>query len=169
VSASVATVLVARGVIAGVLLAAAAVKWRDHQGAVAVFRAARVPESLARTLPVVEGFTALGLLIEQHTAWAAYVACALLVAFTLFVAVRVVQGDDAPCPCFGATSAAPMGGRTLARDIALVAVAVIGTGRATTDHWLSLIVAVIVAVGIASRWPRAEDVDRSAPGTGTRP
>jgi hypothetical protein len=150
VSATVATVLIARGVIAGVLAVSATFKLRARAETLALFRAARVPDSLALTLALVEGFTALGLLVEQRTAWAAFVACGLIAAFTVFVVVRVSQGDHAPCPCFGATSAAPMGGRTIARNIVLLAVAVLGTGRATHDHWISLVVAIVIAVSIVS-------------------
>ncbi len=144
---AVALVLVARGIIAGVLAAAAIAKLRDPNATRAALRAARLPVSLDRTLPVIEAFTALGLLVERHTAWAAYVACALMAGFTAFVGVLVARGDTAPCPCFGAApSAAPTSGRTLGRNIGLLAVAVLGTARATSHHWLIWAVAAVIGV-----------------------
>jgi hypothetical protein len=145
VTASVAVALVARGVVAGTLATAAIAKWRDVAGTRASLRALHLPVSLDRTLPVIEAFTALGLIVELRTAWAAYVACGLVAVFTVFVAVLVVRGVRAPCPCFGATAGTPTTGRTLARNILLLAVAVLGTARATSDHWLIVVVAVATA------------------------
>jgi hypothetical protein len=136
--------LTARGVVAGVLAAAALAKLRDPVGTRDALRAMGLPASLDRTLPVIEAFTALGLLVERSTAWAAYVACGLIAVFTVFVGVLVVRRVHTPCPCFGAASSrAPTSGRTLARNIGLLAIAVLGTARATSDHWLIAVVAVI--------------------------
>ncbi len=144
-NASVAVTLVARGVIAGVLAAAAVGKLRDPAATRAALRTLGLPVGLDRTLPVIEAFTALGLLVERHTAWAAYVACGLVALFAAFVAVLLARGVHAPCPCFGAASSdTPTSGRTLARNILLLAIAVLGTARATTDHWLIAVVAVVV-------------------------
>ena len=151
-SLSVAVALVARGVTAGVLGAAAIAKLRDPAGTRDALRAMRLPASLDRTLPVIEAFTALGLLVEQATAWAAYVACGLIAVFTVFVAVLVVRGVRTPCPCFGvASSRAPTDGRTLARNLVLLAIAVLGTAHATTHHWVIAVVAVLVCGAVLWR------------------
>ena len=146
---SVAVALTARGVVAGVLAAAAFGKFRDPAGTREALRAMGLPPSLDRTLPVIEAFTALGLLVERSTAWAAYVACGLSAVFTVFVGVLVVRGVQTPCPCFGAASSrAPTSGRTLARNLVLLAIAVLGTAHATSDHWLIAVVAVIVFAAV---------------------
>ena len=78
VTPSVAVALTARGVVAGVLAAAMFAKFRDPAGTRDALRAMGLPPSLDRTLPVIEAFTALGLLVERSTAWATYVACGLI-------------------------------------------------------------------------------------------
>jgi hypothetical protein len=73
------------------------------------------------------------------------VACGLIAVFTVFVGVLVVRGVRTPCACFGAASSrAPTSGRTLARNIALLAISVLGTAHATSDHWLIAVVALCV-------------------------
>jgi hypothetical protein len=152
VTLSLAVALAARGVTAGVLAAAAIAKLRDPVGTRDALRAMRLPGNLDRTLPVVEAFTALGLLVEQETAWAAYVACGLIALFTVVVAVLVVRGVRTPCPCFGvASSRAPTSGLTLARNLVLLAVAVLGTAHATRDHWLIAVVAAVVCAAVVWR------------------
>ncbi len=163
---SIAVALTARGVVAGVLAAAAIGKLRDVAGTRAALREMHLPPTLDRTLPVVEGFTALGLVVERETAWAAYVACGLIAAFTVFVAVLVVRGVRTPCPCFGAaTSRAPTSGRTLARNLVLLAVAVLATAHATIDHWLIAVVAVCVLAAALIGGSLA----RTRPRLGSRP
>jgi len=148
-------VVASRGVVAGVLAAAAIAKLRDQRGTRDALRAAGMPEGLARTLPVVEGFTAFGLVMEQHSGWAALVACVLLGAFTVYLVITAVRGAAAPCACFGAPvrAAAPAGSggepwRAVVRNLVLVALAVIATGP---PWWLAWPVAIATAVAILAR------------------
>ena len=134
--------LAARGVLAGVLAWSAIAKLRDRDATRAQLVAARLPASLDHTLPLVEAFTALGLVVERRTAWAAYVALGLCAIFTGYVAWRLARGDHAPCPCFGATSNRALGPETLARNVGLLALAVLGTVRAQHAHWVIWVVAV---------------------------
>jgi hypothetical protein len=131
-------VVASRGIVAGVLVTAAVAKLRDRRATRAALVASRLPASLDVTLPVVEAFTALGLLVERRTAWAAYVACALLVAFTVFLVVEMQRGVEQPCPCFGAAgSGEPTGARTIVRNLVLLALAVLATGTAPQVQWVA--------------------------------
>jgi hypothetical protein len=47
------------------------------------------------------------------------------VAFSASVAAQLARGKHPPCACFGAWSPAPVGARTLARNAALIALAVV--------------------------------------------
>ncbi|HEX2038973.1 MAG TPA: MauE/DoxX family redox-associated membrane protein [Acidimicrobiales bacterium] len=58
--------------------------------------------------------------------WTAGAAAVLLAAFTVVVARRVRAGDREPCGCFGRLSRRPVTGRTVARNVALLALAVAG-------------------------------------------
>lgn len=53
----------------------------------------------------------------------ALVAMALLVVFTVLIAVQLSQGRHPPCACFGAWSAKPIGRGHVARNAALIALA----------------------------------------------
>lgn len=138
-------VLASRGVVAGVLAAAAIAKLRDRRATRAALRASGLPSGLDLTLPVVEGFTALGLLMERRSAWAAYVASALLAAFTVFLVAESARGVETPCPCFGASSAAPPpGARAIVRNLVLLALAVVATGTVDGGSWLAWLWALAV-------------------------
>ena len=56
---------------------------------------------------------------------AALVAAALLVVFTVLIVVRLSQGRRPPCACFGAWSATPIGPGHVARNVLLLALAVL--------------------------------------------
>lgn len=113
---------------AGVLLASGGLKLRDrvaYAGAVDGFSAlpAAARAAAKRALPVVE--MALGALLLV-TAGAflsvfAWVATALMLAFTALIAVTLARGERPTCQCFGAASAEPISGWTLLRNVALVA------------------------------------------------
>lgn len=146
--------LVARGILAATFAVAAVAKLRDVAATRAALRASGLPASLDRTLPLVEAFTAFGLLMERRTVWAAWVAVGLLVVFTGFVVLQVRRSNTAPCPCFGmGPNAAPTGMRTLARNLALLAVAVVGTTPASSSHWVTWATAAIVTVALVG-WAR---------------
>lgn len=95
-------------------------------------RAFGVPAAgaVARALPPVEAAVAVLLVAVRGSAWPAYLAIAVLVAFTVAVVANLAGGDPAPCPCFGApgADAPPVSAVTVARNGALIALAVLGTG-----------------------------------------
>ena len=52
-------------------------------------------------------------------------ALAMFAAFTMLLALRLAQGRHPPCACFGSWSAKPLSWKHLARNLALMAVAVV--------------------------------------------
>jgi hypothetical protein len=62
--------------------------------------------------------------------WAEILAALTLVAFTVVIVQRLLDGSRPPCACFGSRSNKPLGRRHLARNLCLLAVAavaIIGT------------------------------------------
>lgn len=115
----------ARVALGLVLLAAGALKggsptWVAEAGAFGA------PRPLAVALPWVEvGLGAL-LVADVGGRATAAAALALLVAFTVAVAVQVRGGRRVACACFGQLSRGPVGPATIVRNLALVAVAAVG-------------------------------------------
>ena len=85
-------------------------------------------------MPVVELAVAIALLAAWSSPVPAYVALALLFAFTV-VLVRA-QLKHVPCPCFGAAGVAtrPVGAPAIVRNGVLLALAVLATGDAHGAH-----------------------------------
>lgn len=85
---------------------------------------------LSWTLPLVEGGLGLALVLVPGAAWPAFLAIAVLIAFTGAVVVNLMGERPAPCPCFGPPTAGarPVSAATVARNGYLVALAVLGTG-----------------------------------------
>lgn len=112
-------ILVAMFGIAGVA------KWRDQAGTAQATRAFGVPFALvapiARLLPLVELGLAIGLLVPATRLAAAIGATGLLVGFTLLVGLALSRGRRFACHCFGQSDSAPIGGHTIARNLALAA------------------------------------------------
>ena len=116
---------VARIVVGLVLLVAGSLKigsrtWPDEAAAFGT------PRPLARVLPWAEVVVGAMLVADVGGVWTVLAALALLVAFTVVVAVQVVRGRRVPCACFGQLSRRPVGAGTLVRNLVLVALAVIG-------------------------------------------
>jgi uncharacterized membrane protein YphA (DoxX/SURF4 family) len=84
-----------------------------------------VPPPIAPAVPVVE--VALGALLITGVARtaAAWASAALLLAFTLLLAIRLVQGRRPPCACFGVRSTGPIGTWSIVRNLLLLALAVV--------------------------------------------
>ena len=55
----------------------------------------------------------------------AVAAAALLGAFTVLLVVRLAQGRRPPCACFGAWSTRPVGFGSVARNVVLIALALL--------------------------------------------
>ena len=79
-------------------------------------------------IPIVPWFELiLGALLVTQVARPvmAMIAIVLFVVFTALIAVKLRQGQHPPCACFGAWSAKPIGGGHVARNLALIALAVL--------------------------------------------
>ena len=80
------------------------------------------------SIPIVPWFEiALGAVLVTQLARtpAAAIALATLLVFSALIGVRLREGVHPPCACFGAWSASPLSWRHLARNAALIAVAVL--------------------------------------------
>jgi uncharacterized membrane protein YphA (DoxX/SURF4 family) len=123
--------LAARLVLGGVFLLSAATKL----GRLAAFASevkafgAPVPAATARLLPVIELAMAVALMAGRDRGWPPMAAIALLALFTGAIVANLGRGRAVPCPCFGAGDE-PISTATVARNGWLIALAVLGTGRA---------------------------------------
>ena len=120
-------VLACRLLLAGVLVVAAVSKLADREGSRQAVVAFGVPERLAAgvalLLPIAE-LTVAALLLPASTALAgALGALALLLLFSVAIAVNLARGRAPDCHCFGQLHSAPAGPGTLIRNGALAAVA----------------------------------------------
>src|SRR5215831_9416670 len=119
--------LVARLVLATMFGAANVAKATDRNNTQATAAAFGVPARLsgpvALALPAAELLIAAALIPASSAALAGWAALALLAVFSASVAIALARGRRPGCYCFGQLSAAPIGWRTLARNVALAAVA----------------------------------------------
>lgn len=84
--------------------------------------------SPARTLdavPVVEAVLGALLVVQWHRTLAALLAAGVLGVFTALLVVRLLQGRRPPCACFGSLSTKPIGWPSVARNLALIALALV--------------------------------------------
>lgn len=82
----------------------------------------------AFTIPVVpwvELAVGAALIVQLRVPIPAFLALALLAAFSVLMLVRIRQGRRPACACFGAWSASPIGARHLSRNAVLAALAVL--------------------------------------------
>ena len=123
-------VLVARLVLAGVFVASAVAKVLDRAGSRQAVADFGVPAALvgpvAVALPVAEVVSAVLLCVADPGATlGAVLAIVLLVAFTAAILVNLAQGKRPDCHCFGRLSSKPLGWRTVARNVVLMALGVL--------------------------------------------
>jgi hypothetical protein len=84
-----------------------------------------VQPSRARILGVTELAITFALLLSPQEIWPLSAAAAVLVVFSVIVALALRRGDAFPCACFGSSSR-PLSARTLARNLVLLAAACAG-------------------------------------------
>lgn len=160
-------------VLAGTFLVAAIAKWRDPAGTARGFRTLGVPSPwrTARLLPAVEAALAVGLLLVP--AGMALLAAALLVAFTVFLGLRLRAGVSAACHCFGGRGTDPLSPADLVRNLWLIATATVAS-LGDWPQWPSpaavLVAGVVALVAVAStRALRGRSTSRPGPVTATGP
>lgn len=118
--------------------------------------------AVAWGLPAVEALVAVALLPPWTAAAAALVAILLLGMFTGAVVRLLRQGKRPVCSCFGASSAAPIGRGTVARNVVLIVLAgstVVATladprvpGVLPLDHAVAMAVAAGFGAMLVSLW-----------------
>jgi uncharacterized membrane protein YphA (DoxX/SURF4 family) len=84
-----------------------------------------VGRSVALAVPYVELVVGALCVSQLLRPWPAVIALALLLSYTALIVLRLRDGSRPPCACFGSRSVRPLGGYHIARNLGLVAVAVI--------------------------------------------
>lgn len=84
-----------------------------------------VPWQIAQFVPWWELVVGALLAAQVSRSITAWIAVATLAVFSAMVAAQLARGKHPPCACFGAWSPKPVGARTLARNAALIAIAVV--------------------------------------------
>jgi len=110
---------------------------------------------VAWALPLLEAALAVGLLPGATAPWAGLAGLLLMGVFTAAVARLLRLGQRPACSCFGSASEDPIGGATIARNAALMVMAVVVMwggvrrpqvpGTLPTDHAVALTVVAIIA------------------------
>lgn len=116
---------IAAVVLGAVFLVAAVTKLASPAAWRAQAEELRVPSVVASAVPFVEAALGALLVVQFQRHVVAWVAVAVLVAFTGLLALRLAHGERPACACFGSWSAAPIGPATLARNAAFIAVGVL--------------------------------------------
>ncbi|MEO6653706.1 MAG: MauE/DoxX family redox-associated membrane protein [Ilumatobacteraceae bacterium] len=83
------------------------------------------PTLVVPILPWFELATGAALVVQLGDPVPAITAIALLLAFSVLIALRLSQGRRPACACFGAWSAQPIGPTHLLRNAALIALGVL--------------------------------------------
>ena len=84
---------------------------------------------VAMTLPWVELVAGLGLVLGIRPRAGAWVAGALLLAFTFGVAMAMARGLDFECGCFGTAGGSRVGWAKLGENLGMLALAAVGSLR----------------------------------------
>jgi uncharacterized membrane protein YphA (DoxX/SURF4 family) len=157
-------VWIARLILSAVFALSAFGKLADRPGtrrAVAEFGIpAGQVSTVAWALPLVEACLAGTLLPGMTAPWAGLAALLLLCVFTIAVARLLHRGERPACSCLGAMSEEPIGTATVARNAALMALAVAVTwgsldrpqvpGTLPTENAVGL--AVLAVIGAVLCW-----------------
>jgi peroxiredoxin/uncharacterized membrane protein YphA (DoxX/SURF4 family) len=119
--------LIARLVLAVVFVVAGVAKLADPKGSRQAIVDFGVPASLATpfgiVLPLAELAAGVALIPASTAWWGAVGALVLLFVFVVGIANSLARGRKPECHCFGQLHSAPAGGKTLARNATLAAVA----------------------------------------------
>jgi hypothetical protein len=84
-----------------------------------------VGRSIALVVPWVEIVIGALLAAQLFEPWPAVAAIALLVAFSVVIVLRLLDGSRPPCACFGSRSRRPLGAYHVLRNVGLLALAVV--------------------------------------------
>jgi len=142
--------------LAAVFATAGIAKLLDQHGTrVALVRfgvPVRVVPVVGILLPLAELAVAVALIPVPSARWGALAAAVLLLTFAAGIANAMAHGRAPNCHCFGNVHSAPAGPGTLARNLALAAIAAFvlvgGPGSAIDDWVTARSTAELVAVGV---------------------
>jgi uncharacterized membrane protein YphA (DoxX/SURF4 family) len=84
-----------------------------------------VGRSIALVVPWVEIVVGAILAAQLFEPWPAVAAIVLLVAFTVVIVLRLLDGSRPPCSCFGSRSKRPLGAYHVLRNLCLLALATV--------------------------------------------
>ena len=119
--------LLVRLLLAGLFAVSGVAKLADRAGSRQAMSDFGVPKSLAGPfgvlLPLAELAVAITLLPATTAWWGALGALALLLVFVAGIGANLARGRKPDCRCFGQLQSAPAGWSTLARNVALAALA----------------------------------------------
>jgi uncharacterized membrane protein YphA (DoxX/SURF4 family) len=113
----------ARVVVGVVLIVAGIAKARSRSWPLLAVEMG-TPKAVVLTLPAFETLLGLALVLQVGVPVIPWVAVALFVVFSGVVVARYFRRSDLPCNCFGGDG--PVTKWTVLRNVALVAVAVLG-------------------------------------------
>ncbi len=154
-------------VLALLFVAAAAAKLRDRSATATSFAALGVPAPSTMALVVPAGEIVVALALVLVPAVGSVAAVASLAFFTAFVAARLREGVRAPCACFGAVTAHPLGPGDLLRNVGLLVLA--GLALAAPQPLEPTLLAIVSVTGatllasLALRAGRRAGSERSRP------
>lgn len=140
-------VLIVRVILAAVFTIAGIAKLADSAGARKSLTEFGAPAFLApwmaRLLPLVELACSVALLRTAWSIWGAGGILGMLLVFTAVIGISLARGRRPACHCFGQRDSSPIGGKTLARNGVLSAMAafVLWQGPQSVDPgavWASL-------------------------------
>ena len=84
-----------------------------------------VARPIALVVPFVELAIGITLIIPVLRPWPAIAAIVLLLAFTVVILRRILDGSRPPCACFGSRSNRPLGAIHVLRNVGLIALATV--------------------------------------------
>ena len=139
--------LTIRLALAAVFAIAAIAKLVDRRGSEQAVSDLGLPQSiapfLAWAIPIAELAIAIALLPARVSWWGSLAAFGLLAAFTLAIAINLLNGRAPDCHCFGQLHSGPIGSGTLARNLILVmlagllALVPVETGSVSAISWFT--------------------------------
>ena len=109
------------------MLVGAAVAWAGAQKLtgmrawLAAARAQSLPRLVALVVPPAELLLGASLAVTEPAAVTLGAVTALILVFTVFLAVQVSAGSTVPCACFGTRASHPPSGRDVARNVLMIA------------------------------------------------
>ena len=114
--------IIAGIVVGGALVIAGVIKLQEGPAWIKQAADMGVKRPLARVVPYVEIVVGILAALPWLHPWSALLALALLLAFTVVIVLRLLDGTRPPCACFGSRSKKPLSYEHVLRNVALLAI-----------------------------------------------